>query len=229
MARDLGDLVGAVIRPPHREDEVLPRTGGPAGNARLTAWLGMALLVLFLVEGVTLLSLNDMVAVHIIVGTIAVPIALAKTASTGWRILRYYTGNAAYRRAGPPPLGLRILGPVVIVTSLAVLGTGLALVALGHGSFTPIVTVAGTGITAVGLHKAAFIAWFAVTTVHVLTRLVPAATILRDERRRRAPGTSVRAAVVSLSIAVGIVAGVVVLDLSHEWTNHSLAGTEASD
>ena len=65
-----------------------PRTGGPAGNARLTAWTGLVLLVLFLVEGVTLLSLDSLVGVHILIGAALVPVAAG--AGAAWA-----TGYAA--------------------------------------------------------------------------------------------------------------------------------------
>jgi hypothetical protein len=100
------------------------------------------------------------------------------------------------------------------------------LVALGRGSFTPIVTVAGTGITAVGLHKAAFVAWFAVTAAHVLTRLIPAMAIITEARRRTVAGTSVRTGIVALSLVIGAVAGVAVLDASHAWTRGTFTSAD---
>jgi hypothetical protein len=224
----LGEALSTVIHPAPREDEVLPRTGGPAGNARLTAWLGLALLVLFFVEGVTLLALHSMLGVHIVVGTVLVPLALAKTGSTGWRIVRYYAGSPTYRRGGPPPVALRILGPFIIATALAVLGTGIALIALGQrSSNTSFVSVAGVGISALALHKAAFIAWFAATTAHVLTRFVPAVTTVASRHAPSSlPGRSLRTGVVIVSLVTGLVAGLVVLDLSHAWTAQSLAGPD---
>jgi hypothetical protein len=225
----LGEVLSTVVHPGLRDDEVLPRTGGPAGNARLTAWLGIALLVLFAVEGVTVLALHSMLAVHIVVGTVLIPLALAKTGSTGWRIVRYYAGSPAYRRAGPPPTALRALGPFIIVTALAVLGTGIALISLGRsGSVTAFVSLAGVGISALTLHKAAFIAWFAFTTAHVLTRVLPAVSIVTASRRAppTVPGRSFRTGVVTLSLVAGLVAGLAVLDMSHAWTDGPLSGRD---
>src|SRR3954453_16080559 len=152
----VAEVVSTAVGHSHRTDPVRPRTGGPAGNARLTAWLGVLLLVAFVVECVTLMSLDGMLSAHVFVGALLVPLALAKTATTSWRMLRYYFGNADYRRAGPPPLLLRLLGPLVVITSLAVLGTGLALIALGDSSRVAIAGVAGFRLDAVMLHKAAF-------------------------------------------------------------------------
>src|SRR5665213_387039 len=74
----------------HRDDPIEPRTVGPAGNARLTAWTGLLLLVLSLAELVTLLNVGGLISWHIVIGTLLIPPALLKTASTGWRIIRYY-------------------------------------------------------------------------------------------------------------------------------------------
>src|SRR5689334_6912276 len=115
----------------HRRDPVLPRTGGPAGNARLTAWTGLVLLALFLAELVTLLDVHGLMSWHVTIGALLIPPALLKTGSTGWRIVRYYRGNDAYRAAGPPPLLLRVLGPLVVFSTLAVLGTGIWLIVVG--------------------------------------------------------------------------------------------------
>ena len=96
----IDELVATALGEVHRDDPALPRTGGPAGNAPLTALAGIALLVLFLVECVTLLSLDQMISVHILVGAMLVPLALLKTATTGWRIVRYYAGARQRARAG---------------------------------------------------------------------------------------------------------------------------------
>jgi len=118
-----GDAIGQATGRAHRDDEVLPGSGGPAGNARLTAWTGLLLLLLFGAELITLLDVRGLLSWHIAVGVLLVPPALVKTASTSWRIIRYYTGNAPYRRAGPPPLALRVLGPLVVGATLAVLAS----------------------------------------------------------------------------------------------------------
>jgi len=175
----LDDTVAEAIGRRRRRDPVRPVTGGPAGNARLTAWLGVLLLTLFLVELATLLTVEGLLSWHIVVGVLLVPPALVKTGSTGWRIVRYYTGHPAYRKAGPPPTLLRVLGPLVVLSTLAVLGTGLALIALGpDAARTPLLTVLGYQITALPLHQGTFLVWAAATGVHVLGRLVPAARIL---------------------------------------------------
>jgi hypothetical protein len=215
------DVVATAVGASPRSDPVQGRTGGPAGNARFTAWLGIFLLVLFAAEGVTLLSVHHLISAHIVIGTVLVPIALLKTATTGWRILRYYFGDPAYRQAGPPPLVLRLLGPLVVLTALAVLGSGLALVALGQdATYRPLVSVGPWSVNALTIHQASFAAWFVVTALHVLARTIPALQLAAGRRRHGPPvrGTAMRALAVGLSIAVGIGAGVAVLHASTSWT-----------
>ena len=106
-------------------------TGGVTGNTRLTAVTAAVLLVLLAVEGFTLLSLQSMLSWHIFVGMLLVPIVGLKVASTGYRFVRYYTGDRDYVRAGPPPPALRLLGPVVLLSTAGLFATGVALAVVG--------------------------------------------------------------------------------------------------
>lgn len=95
--QDLTDVVDEASGRSHRRDATLPGTGGPAGNAKLTAWTGLLLLVLVVVEVITVLDVRGMLSWHVAVGSVLVPVALLKTGSTGWRFVRYYTGHREYR------------------------------------------------------------------------------------------------------------------------------------
>ena len=57
--------------------------------------------------------------------------ALLKTAATGWRMVRYYAGNEPYQKAGPPPTLMRLLGPLVVLSTLGLLASGVVLVLIG--------------------------------------------------------------------------------------------------
>ena len=70
-------------------------------NERLTATNGVVLIVLLLIEGVTILFLRPLLPVHIFVGILLIPPVVLKLATTGYRMLRYYTGHAAYVDRGP--------------------------------------------------------------------------------------------------------------------------------
>src|SRR5438552_14708880 len=135
-------------------------THGPEQNARLTALTGVVLLVLLAVEGITLLSLRAMLSWHIFVGVLVVPVVGLKLGSTLYRFYRYYTRRSDYVRAGPPHPLLRLLGPVVVLSTVVLLGTGLALIVVGP-----------RGGVVLGLHKASFVVWVAALGVHVLGQL----------------------------------------------------------
>ncbi len=196
----------------HRVDPVVGGAGGPAGNARLTAWTGLVLLVLFVAELITLLDVRGLISWHLALGVALLPPALLKTATTGWRIVRYYFSSAPYREAGPPPLALRLLGPLVVAGTLALLGTGLALVLLGESrSRQTLVAALGQRIDVLTLHQAAFAVWAVVTGLHVLARAVTAWQLTR-RGPSRVPASGLRlvalVAVLGLSVAlVGWVLG----------------------
>ena len=204
----------------HRPDEALPG-GGPAGNARLTAWVGLVLLALFAAELVTLLDVRGLVSWHVAIGVALIPPALVKTGTTGWRIVRYYTGHRPYRHAGPPPMLLRVLGPLVVLTTLGVLATGVLLIAIGApASRRTLLPVAGNTVDATSLHKAAFLLWAGVTGLHVLARLVPALQMTIARRlgpggSPRAvgavPGRSRRGAAITVTVVAAVMAAVVTL------------------
>jgi hypothetical protein len=204
----------------HRDDQILPGSGGPAGNARLTSWIGLVLLVLFAAELLTLADLRQL-SWHVAVGIALIPPALVKTGTTGWRIVRYYTGNRPYRRAGPPPLLLRVLGPLVVVTTLGVLATGVLLIVIGaQASREPLLTVGRNTLDATTLHKATFVLWGGATGLHVLARLLPALQITLGRPVGRfvpartadaVPGRARRVSAVAVTVAVAAVAAVVTL------------------
>jgi hypothetical protein len=144
IPKPVKDVIAEAVGQNHRDDPVLPWTGGPAGNAVLTAWTGLVVLGLSLAELVTLLSVHRLIGWHVVIGTLFVPPATLKTASVGWRIIRYYGRDANYRQAGPPPLLLRVLGPGVVLATLGLLASGLVLVALGpEASRTKLISVLG--------------------------------------------------------------------------------------
>jgi hypothetical protein len=165
--------------------------GGSAGNEQLTAVVATLLLVLLAVEGATILRIGSLLTVHAFVGMLLIPVVALKLASTGWRMLRYYLRGEEYVRRGPPHLVLRVLvAPVLVLSTILVFATGVALLALDrtHGLL-------------VGLHKASFVVWLGATSLHVLTRglhLLPAL-------RRRLPGLGLRAALVGGSLVAGAV------------------------
>jgi hypothetical protein len=144
--------------------------GGTDGNERLTVLTGLLLVVLFAGLGVTIVGIGRLLWLHLFLGLLLLgPVAL-KLASTGYRFLRYYTADHAYRAKGPPLPLLRGLAPIVVFFTLAVFGTGIALLLLGPSSRQPLGE----------LHKVSFIAWIVVTAVHVLGHLPETVDVLSD-------------------------------------------------
>jgi hypothetical protein len=219
--RVLTETLAAATGREQRSDPVVGRTGGPAGNARTTAWTGLVLLVLIAVEMVTLLAIRQLISWHIAVGVLLVPPALLKTASTGWRIVRYYTGSAPYRDAGPPPLLLRALGPLVVLTTLAVLGSGVTLVALGPDrTHDVLLTFAGFRVDALTVHQASFVVWAVVTGAHLLARFVPALRVVTSRSGHGSVrGGVLRAASVLGALLVGGAVAAYVLGAATDWTS----------
>jgi hypothetical protein len=148
-------IVTATHRRNHRREP--DATGGVAGNERLTALTGVVLLIGFAVEGMTLLALHGLLTLHFFLGMLLIGPVLLKIGSTGYRFVRYYAGAAPYVQKGPPVPLMRLLGPFVIVTSLAVLGSGVLLGIAGPGR--------GPWLF---LHKASFVLWFGCMSLHVL-------------------------------------------------------------
>jgi len=186
---------------------------GTEGNARLTAITGVVLVALLAVEGVTILSVRPMLSVHVFVGLMLIPPVALKLGSTGWRFLRYYTGNFAYRRKGPPPTLLRLLGPVVVLTTVGVLGSGVALLLAGPSSRDALMPV----------HKASFILWLAATSIHVLWHMWSVPRLVRDDLpgarpvAAAPPGRALRWLAVGTALACGVALGAALLPHAGPW------------
>jgi hypothetical protein len=135
--------------------------GGTDGNELLTTITGAVLIVLLAALGLTIVAIGRLLWLHLFLGLLLIgPVAL-KLASTGYRFLRYYTSDARYRVKGPPPQALRLLAPLVVVLTVGVFATGVVLLIVGPSAREPFLL----------LHKATFVGWIAVTTIHVLGHL----------------------------------------------------------
>src|SRR6478672_3111112 len=181
--------------------------GGSAGNEQLTLAIAALLIVLLAVEGATILRIGSLLTVHAFVGMLLIPVVALKLASTGWRMLRYYQRGEEYVLRGPPHIALRMLvGPVLVLSTLVVFGTGVALLALDqrHG-------------TLVGLHKASFFVWVGAFGLHVLAHLLE----LPRLRRLWIPGAVLRVALVTASVAAGLVLALETLPAADRLQDHA--------
>jgi hypothetical protein len=175
--------------------------GGTAGNEQLTAATGVVLLVLLAALGVTIVRIGSLLNPHMFLGILLIgPVAL-KMASTGYRFVRYYAANPRYRLKGPPPAGMRLMAPIVVLSTVVVFASGVALLFAGPGSrgtLTP-------------LHKVSFFVWLAFMGLHVLGHLAELPAALRAGGARsgswddHGSGRGARA----LSLAGALVGGLV--------------------
>jgi hypothetical protein len=190
------------------------RSGGTGGNEQLVVFAGAALLVLLAIEGATLLRITSLLGVHALVGILLIPVVGLKLAATGWRALRYYRGSSEYVRRGPPPFVLRVLvAPVVVLSTVVLLATGVALLALDR-----------TQGTLVALHKAAFVVWLPATGIHVLAHL----TKLPGHLLRRVPGLRARLATLGAVLVAGAALAVFALPTADRLQD-SVSGAIAVD
>jgi hypothetical protein len=135
--------------------------GGTDGNERLTVQTGAVLFVALAVLGVTIIRIGQLTWLHLFLGLALIGPVVLKLSSTGYRFLRYYTGDRPYRLKGAPPWPLRLMGPVLVLSTLGIFVTGIVLLALGPGARQPWML----------LHKVSFFIWLAVTALHVLGHL----------------------------------------------------------
>ena len=184
-------------------------SGGADGNERLTAGAAVVLFVLLAVEGVTIVFLRPLFSVHVFVGMLLIPPVALKLGSTGWRFFRYYTGRQEYVRKGPPLLPLRLLAPVVVLSTLAVFATGVALLVVGPG-----------GGIVLGLHKASFVVWLVATGIHVLAYLARVPNLAAADWRPHRPqlgGTSARRGLLAGSIVAGAILAIATIQYAQPW------------
>ncbi len=134
---------------------------GVTANERLTSLTGALLIVLLGLMGITILSVRELLPQHFLLGFVLIPPLTLKMASTGYRFARYYTGDSKYRQAGPPRLLMRLLGPLVVLSTIAVFVTGLELWYFGLRF----------GSVWVEAHKLSFMMWLPLTGIHVLGHL----------------------------------------------------------
>jgi hypothetical protein len=157
---------------------------------------------------VTLLAIRPLVSAHVFIGMLLLPPVLLKLASTGHRVVRYYSGHGAYRADGPPHPLLRLLGPVVVLSTAALFATGVALVVLGP-----------EGSAVLGLHKASFVVWLGAMAAHVLAHVprVPRLASADWRRHDALPGSSLRRWLLAGSLVAGLILAVATVHLAGPW------------
>jgi hypothetical protein len=224
-------------RPPRRQAasrSFLPAagSGGAEGNERLTAMTGAALLIGLLIECYTVLRISRLLTLHVFLGMLLLGPVTLKAVSVLYRFTRYYAGSAPYRRKGPPAPLLRVIGPVIMLLTACVFGSGIMLAVTGPGN--------GPWLS---VHRISFIAWAFFITIHVLAHAWRLPRLLAAEARgvaladgetdrnadagqhaRRAvevlAGRGTRLALLSASLLVGLVIALLTAHLAGNWEQY---------
>jgi hypothetical protein len=190
--------------------------GGPRGNELLTAVNGAVLLVLLAAEGLTIVFLGPLLTVHLFVGVLLLPPVLLKLGTTGYRFVHYYAGTRRYRRKGPPQPVLRLIGPVLVLTTVAVLASGTVLL-LGGPS---------TRSTFLPIHKITFFVWLGAFGVHLIGHLPTLGRALRADFSRRSEaaarpdGAPGRRLALAGALVLGLALAVVFLPDFSAWLHY---------
>ena len=195
-----GDLA-SVSRSEHRLN--------PRGNERLTAITGVVLLVLFAVEVITTLLMASLMALHFFLGMLLIGPVCLKIGSTLWRFTRYYTGSEPYVRRGPPATLQRVLGPLLILTSVAVLGSGVMLAISPAFSWQRI-------------HQLSFYLWLIIVVIHVIAYAPKLPRILAgrpaDQILGMVAGGRTLWLLLGGSLAVGLLIALLTFHLEARWS-----------
>ena len=172
------------------------RFGGPEGNEILTSAAAVVLVGLLVGEGITIVHMHGLLSAHMFIGLVLIPPLALKLGSTGYRMVSYYAGSRPYRAKGPPLLPLRLMAPVLVASTIAVLASGVLLLAVGHKSSA-----------ALTVHKLSFIVFGVLVGVHFLAYLPRVVHSVRADwraaRRQAVPGAGVRGMLVAAAAAVG--------------------------
>ena len=174
--------------------------------------------MLLAVIGVTIIWLRPLLSVHLFVGLVLLGPLVLKLASTGYRFVRYYSGNPRYRSKGAPPTPLRLIAPIVVISTVVVMASGVALLIGGpqsRSTFFPI-------------HKLSFFVWVAFTALHVLAHLPEVWHELKVDygpaaRLGQAPaGRSGRALALASALTLGVVVAILFIPMFGPWLNAPL-------
>jgi hypothetical protein len=184
--------------------------------ARVLSLLGVVLFVGLAIEGITLLFIGQLIAVHILVGMLLIPLMGYKIVVATYRFAMYYLGAPDFKRAGPPEPLLRAIGPFVVLTTVGLMASGVILALLPPG--TP---EAGSWLV---IHREIFIMWFAMMTIHVLAyarrAFRTASDDLAERRYRSLVGRRGRLVSVAVALALGVVLALVMVPAIGPWSHY---------
>jgi hypothetical protein len=172
---------------------------------------GAVLLILLAVECYTILRIGRLLTLHVFLGMLLLGPVTLKAGSVLYRFARYYTGSEPYRRQGPPAPLLRVIGPVIMLLTACVFGSGVMLAVTGPGYGPP-----GGWLV---LHRISFFAWLFFIAIHVLAYVPRVPRLLAAEARAREvlAGRGTRLALLVASLLAGLVIALLTVHLAGKW------------
>ena len=122
-----------------------------------------------------ILRIGRLRTLHVFLGMLLLGPVTLKATSVLYRFTRYYTRSEPYRRRGPPAPLLRVTGPVIMLSTACVFGSGIMLAITGPSNGPP------SGWLVV--HRISFIAWLFFIVIHVLAYVPRLPRLLAAEAR----------------------------------------------
>ena len=108
---------------------------------------------------------------------------------------------------------MRMLGPLLVASTVTLFGSGVALIAVGHGG----------GLLRT-VHRLSFVAWIVLMVVHVVAyrkRMLPIGT--SDWRRNAGlvvAGASARRAALGAALLAGVIVALATYSAQQDWLSH---------
>jgi hypothetical protein len=172
---------------------------------------GAVLAILLAAECYTILRIGRLLTLHVFLGMLLLGPVTLKAGSVLYRFVRYYTGRRPYRRKGPPAPLLRLVGPVVLLSTACVFGSGIMLAVTGPSGGPPSEWLE--------VHRISFIAWAFFTAIHVLAYLPRVPRLLGTEVRAENAlgGRGTRLALLIASLLAGLVIALLTVHLAGSW------------
>ncbi len=191
-----------------------PARSSVGGNTQLTALLGVVLLALLAVQGLTILRIGQLLWLHLFLGVVLAVLVGAKLSSAGYRMVSYYRRRPEYVLEGPPHKALRFLAAPFVLATLGIFISGAVLLLAGPSVRQPVLLI----------HKFSFFAWIGLFAVHVLAHLKDVGRVLRSDfagRRRLRPvrGRAVRLLTIGAVLVLGVTLAALLIPHFGVWTS----------
>jgi len=194
------------------------------GNERTTALASAVLLPLIVGALLTAARTRVLLSAHIVVGVVLVGPLAVKIGSTGYRFVRYYRGSAPFVAKGPPLPVLRVLAPLLLAATLALIASGIALDVTGPDHGGPLIP----------LHNVTAMIWLPMIAIHVFAHLRSVPSRIVDDWRRQpaepASGRGRRLTLILGALVGGTIATTLTVPLNTawiDWTKTNAAGPPA--